>query len=112
MLHVVTASVNAVAGTDAVVTTNDGSVTLTRDAAGDYTLTFGDAFLSTPTVIAQTVDATFATTAAHVATVLSSATNTAHINIITVTTNGTATDILSALADINFSVIAVGLRNN
>lgn len=111
MLHVVTGTVNASQGTDATLSSNDASATLARDGTGQYTVTFGQAFMSAPVIVAQTVDATFATTAAHTASVLASASGTAQFDIVTTTTNGTATDILSALADIDFGFVAIGLRD-
>ena len=46
-LHIVHGTITAVDATDAALTSNDGSATLTRGAAGEYVVTFGDAFTST-----------------------------------------------------------------
>jgi hypothetical protein len=99
-------------GGTASVDCNDGSVTLTDNGTGDYTLTFGDVFLSAPTVVANIVDATDSTDAAHSVAVVSAATNAVQFNTKTTVTNGAATDILSSLADLNFTFMAFGKRNN
>lgn len=111
-LHVSMGLIDASNGTDAVLAGNDGSATLTRDGTGQYTVTFGDAFVSAPHVTANCVDATFATTEVHGVTLRAVSTASAAFDIYTSTTNGTATDILSALADIDFQFVAIGTRNN
>jgi hypothetical protein len=104
---VIAASIDATSGTDAVLTTRDGAASMVRNAAGDYTITFGSSFLSTPVVVATPVDATFSTLAEHSAIVQAVDTDTVQFNIITNATNGTVT----ALADIDFHFIVVGARN-
>jgi len=56
-LHIVTAKVDA-DGT--AMTTNDGSATIATVGPGTFTITFGTAFRSTPTVILTAIDATYA----------------------------------------------------
>ena len=98
-------------GTDSTVSANDGSLTITGNGTGDYTLTFGQAFTSTPIVVAQVVDATFSTDAANGVSVKASATNSVQFNAWEAVTNGTATDILNAAADLNIGFVVVGTRD-
>lgn len=93
------------------MTSNDGSASIATNGAGDFTITFGQAFLSAPIVVAQVVDATDSTDAAHSAAVVVAATGSVQIQTKTTVTNGTATEILSSLADLVCNVIAVGSRN-
>lgn len=111
-LHIVSGVINATAGTAAVLTSNDGSATLTRNAAGDYTVTFGDAFLSTPVVTTQCLDATLSTLAGPFCNLISSATNAARITIIDEARSVVGTGVARALADAgDIHFIAVGMRN-
>jgi len=105
--HLVSGSVTASAGTDAVLTCNDQSAVLTRTAAGDYTVTFGEPFIATPYSVATPVRATFATTAGISAEVYSLATNAVKFNIIS---KGTAT--VCALSDTDFQFLVIGKRYN
>jgi len=93
------------------LTCSDDSASVASGSTGVFTVTFGQPFLSAPIVTANIVDATDATTAAHSVAVQSSSTTTIVFNVKTATTNGTATDILSALADVDFNFIAMGKRN-
>lgn len=95
----------------AALTTRDGAATLTDNGTGDFTITFGQSFLSTPTVVANIVDATDATTEAHSVAITAVDSDSVQFAVKTTTTNGTATDILSALADIDFHFMAIGARN-
>lgn len=108
--HLIAGSISA-SGT-AALTTNDGSAALTDNGTGDFTVTFGQSFLSVPAVVATIIDPTDSTTQAHSVAILSVSTAAVRFNVKTVTTNGTATDILSALADVNFNFMAFGTRNN
>jgi pyruvate/2-oxoglutarate/acetoin dehydrogenase E1 component len=84
---------------------------MTRNGTGDYTITFGANFRSAPVVTANPIDATFATTEVHSVTVESVSTASAAFTVVTTTTNGTATDILSAAADIDFNFVIIGSRD-
>jgi len=106
--HVVSGFVTATAGTEAVLTSNDASAVLTRAAAGNYTVTFGEPFLAAPIVTLGVIQPTFSTDTAYIAQIVSSATNAVVINVYT--TSGTT--VLNALADHNFTFIAVGKRYN
>ena len=112
--HLVFGKITSSAGTAATLTSNDGSATMSRAAAGDYTVTFGDAFLTAPLVVANIVDATFATTATHTVVVKASATGSVQFNMATLTLTGATTSADSlALADGgDISFMAFGLRNN
>jgi len=110
-MHIVSGSVSA-SGT-AALTTNDGSATLTDNGTGDFTVTFGDAFVAAPVVVACPVDATFSTDAAVGVAVKVIATNSVQFNCWEADVEGaTATDITNAAADISFQFIAVGYRDN
>lgn len=109
MGHIIAGSVSA--GTDAALTTTDGAASLTRNGAGDFTVTFGQNFNASPVVVANIVDATDSTDEAHSIALASVGTDGVQFNVKTTTTNGTATEILSALADIAFHFIAIGSRN-
>ena len=109
--QMVAGSIDASAGTDAVLTSADGAATMTRNDAGDYTVTFGAAFLSAPIITATPVDATFSTDETHMVTGVAVNATDVQFNVITTTTNATATDIASALADIDFHFMCVGARN-
>jgi len=105
--HVVAGMVTATAGTDAVLTSNDFSAVLTRTTAGNYTVTFGEPFLAAPIVTVSAI-AAFATDTGYTAQIVSSATNAVVINVYTTT----GTTVACALADHNFTFIAVGKRYN
>lgn len=106
--HLVAGKITATAGTAAALTCNDGSAKLTRGNTGDYTVNFGQAFLSAPVVVVTAVDATFATdTSVHVVAQVVSA-SAAQFNIFT-TTGTTVTVALADAADLHF--MAFGKRN-
>lgn len=108
----ISGSINGSAGTDAVLTTSDGAASLTVNGTGDFTVTFGSSFLSTPVVVATPVDATFATTESHSVTVQAVSTASVQFNVVTLTqAAGTDAQDLSALADIDFAFVAIGARN-
>ena len=109
-IHVVTGAITASAGTAAALTSNDLSATLTRTAAGNYIVTFGDAFLSVPAVVPTLVDATFTTTdVPGVITLQAVSTASAVFNMSQAAVSAT----VNALADVgDIYFIAVGLRNN
>jgi hypothetical protein len=110
--HIVTGTVTASDGTDAALTSNDGSASLARTATGDYTVTFGQAFLSAPTVVANTIDAAQATTAGHIVTIQTVTTTDVGFDVLTLSqAAGTSATDLAALADIDFSFMAFGLRD-
>ena len=100
-------------GTTPSITTTDGAVTVAGDGSGAFTITYGSNFLSAPYVFVQVTDdnATYSTDALHGATVLSVATDTCVINTFTAVTNGTASDILSPLAELDFQVLVIGKRD-
>ena len=106
-LHIVRGVISGT-GT-ATVSSNDVTCTLTDNGTGNYTLTFGDVFLSAPTVSANAVDATFAATdGAAVVSIISAATNAVVFNSIFAgdeDSNGAAGDM-----DIHFHIM--GMRNN
>lgn len=112
-LHVVTGKITASAGTDAALTSNDGSASLTRNATGNFTVTFGQPFLSAPIVTASpvlTVTPTDGYGTDMIGVVVDAiATNSVELNVVDMsdaTTNGD----LSDAGTITF--IAVGMRDN
>lgn len=56
-LHIVTGTIDCTQATDAVLTSNDDSATMARSAAGEYVVTFGQAFRAAPTVVACPISA-------------------------------------------------------
>lgn len=104
--HVIAGKMTASAGTDAVVTSNDKSLTAAQNAAGDYTITFGEPFNAAPFVTCTPVNATFATTKQKTCELVSVATNSFRVSL--VDRNGT----LTALTDQDFHFIVVGKRYN
>jgi hypothetical protein len=60
-LHIVT---GAVAADGESMTSNDGSASIATNGPGDFTVTFGQPFLSAPVVSASVVDAAVAATEA------------------------------------------------
>lgn len=104
--HVIAGKMTASAGTDAVVTSNDRSLTASQTATGDYTITFGDPFLAAPFVICTAVNPTAATTKQKTCELVSVATNSFRVSL--VDRNGT----LTALTDSDFHFIVVGKRYN
>ena len=112
MGHIIHGKVTGVSGTDAALTSNDGSATLVRDSAGVFTITFGHAFNSVPTVNVTIVDATFSTDAAQGAVILAAAVGSTQIQCWEAVTNGAGTDILNVATDLTFHFTAIGDRNN
>jgi len=106
--HVVSGLVTASAGTDAVLTSNDASAVLTQTATGNYLITFGEPFLAAPAVTVEVIKPTFSTTIGYSAQLLSVATNSVAVNLYTTT----GTTVACALADMDFTFIAVGKRYN
>ena len=101
-------SIDASAGSGAVLTTSDGAATMVRGGTGDYTVTFVSDFLSAPVVVGNVVDATFAATdGAHVVEIASVATTDVAFRVID--TGGSAAD--GAVADLDFHFVVIGKRN-
>lgn len=105
-LHIVTGVITG-AGT-ASVASNDGSLTLTDNGTGDYTITFGDVFTSAPQVVANGVDTFAATDGAAVISIVSAATNAIQFNAI----KAGDEDSNGALADMSVHFIVIGMRDN
>lgn len=95
--HVVAGKITTGAGTDAVLTCNDRSAVLTRTAAGNYTVTFGKAFNGTPIGYVMPLRATFATTVALTAEIVSLSTTALNFSLIA-NTLATATTALGSVA--------------
>lgn len=113
MGHVVSGSFTATAGTDAVLTCNDQSAVLTRAAAGDYTVTFGEPFTAAPVAICQILDATLSTLAGPYVNLISSATNAIRMTIIDEARSSVGTGVARALADAGeVHFVCVGKRYN
>ena len=106
--HIVTGSVTISAGTDAVLTCNDASAVLTRTAAGDYTVTFGEVFNATPVAVCSCVE-TFATTTTFISHVVSQTTAAVRMQVSIVTESATV-GALTDTGTLNF--IVVGKRYN
>lgn len=104
--HIIAGNITASAGTAAVVTVNDRSVTVTRTATGDYTLNFGQAFHSVPAAVFTAVNATFATTKQKTVEIVSAATDSVRVSLVDM--NGTVT----ALTDQDFHFVIFGKRDN
>ena len=108
-MHLVHGKITGSDATDAALTCNDGSATLTRNAAGDYTVTFGEVFLSAPTVTGSAVfslgTATAATDAPTV-TMESVDTNAVVFNVVETCAGTTGIQL-----DADMYFIAVGMRN-
>jgi len=116
MGHIVTGTVTVGAAASAVLTCNDRSAVLTRAAAGNYTVTFGDTFIGTPVAYLTPLRATFATSAIFTAEIVSLTTAALNFSSIVTSLTGTATTTLSALSDGGASdavhFIVVGKRYN
>lgn len=112
--HLVAGKVTASAGTAAVLTSNDGSATLTRVAAGEYTVTFGDAFLTAPVVTGTSLKAFgTATTSTDVVVVMIEAVSTSAVTFNLFDVVGVATATTGDQSDAaDFHFVAFGLRNN
>jgi len=110
-LHIVAGKVDGT-GT-AALTSNDGSATMVDNGTGDYTVTFGEAFLAVPAVAVSHIDATLATTNANGVQIKAVSTASVQFNAWNMTISGTdATDHANAAFDLDFHFIAVGMRNN
>ena len=107
--HIVFGSITVTAGANAVVTSNDASLSVVRNASGDYTMTFGEPFVSIPYAHLQPLRTTFATSSAVTVEVYAASTSAISFNVVTNTTAGTVT-ALGELADVHF--IVVGKRLN
>jgi hypothetical protein len=108
--HIVT---GVVAANGESMTCNDGSASIATDGTGQYTVTFGDVFLSAPVVTVSVVDTTLSTTAAQGAVVNAVTTATMQLQSWQCYVDGgTATDIINASTDLITQFIAVGLRDN
>lgn len=94
--HIVSGTITAGAGTDAVLTCNDRSAVLTRAAAGNYTVTFGDPFIGTPAAYLTPMRATFATTAGLTCEIVSLSTTALNLSLIK-NTLATATTALGSV---------------
>ncbi len=101
--HVVTGSITISAGTDAVLTCNDGSAVLSRTAAGDYTVTFGEPFASTPVAVCSAVE-TFATTTSFISHIVSQSTAAIRMQVSIVTESATV-GALTDTGTLNFIVV-------
>lgn len=115
-LSIVTGSVNCGAGTDAALTSNDPSSTLTRVAAGEYTVTFGQAFMSTPTVnvtFLQTIGTATTSTNCVVPQLEAVSTAAFTVNLLDVVgaTNATTGDQSDGASGDKFHFVAIGMRN-
>ena len=97
--HEVAGKVTTGAGANAVLTCNDRSAVLTRNATGDYTITFGEAFLVAPFCIFTPLIATFATSAAFQVQIVSVTTTVVNFNLIKLSLTGVAATILSSIDD-------------
>lgn len=106
--HVVAGSITISAGTDAVLTCNDRSAVLTRTAAGDYTVTFGDTFTSVPVAVCSVLE-TFATTTSFISHLVSQTTAAIRMQVSVVTESATV-GALTDTGTLNF--IVVGKRYN
>jgi hypothetical protein len=105
-LHIFTA---VVAADGETMTSNDGSATIATNGVGDFTITFGQAFLSAPVVTATALDATYAaaTDGPYNASLTAVATTSVQIQ----TAKGGDADADGAAVDAICHVIAIGLRN-
>jgi hypothetical protein len=111
--HVVAGTITASAGTDAVLTCNDQSAVLTRTAAGDYTVTFGEPFVAAPVVVLQVLDATLSTLAGPFMNLISSATNAIRMTMIDEARSSVGTGVARALADAgDIHFVCIGKRYN
>jgi len=109
-LHIVTGIVDA---TGDAMTCNDGSATIATNGAGDFTVTFGQAFSSVPTCSASVVDATVDGAEAVGVSIVAAATGSLQLTSwITTLVNETDTDITNTATDLVVHFTAIGLRDN
>ena len=106
-LHIFTA---VVAADGASMTSNDGSATIATTSAGLFTITFGDAWLSAPAVVATCLDATYTGVTDGVFNASITSLTTTALAVQTATGGDAGAD--GAATDSIVHVIAVGLRNN
>ena len=110
---VISGKVDASSGTDAVLTTTDGAASMSRAAAGEYTITFGQNFNSAPVVVATPVISIGTATASTDVVVCSLESVTVSdftIQLLDVVGGTDATDgVQSDAADFHF--IVIGSRN-
>ncbi len=91
------------------ITSNDGSATIATIGPGTYTITFGEAFRSTPTVVLTALDATYAQPeGGHNASITSVSTTSL---VVQTATTGDA-DADGAPLDAICHILAVGERDN
>jgi len=95
---------------ESLTTTNDASASIATAGVGKFTITFGKAFLSTPTVVATALDATYAGAAdgPYNASITSVSTTAATIQ----TAKKGDMDADGAAVDAICHVMAFGNRNN
>lgn len=105
--HIFTA---AVAADGESMTSNDGSASIATDGVGAFTITFGEAFRSVPTVALTALDATYAaaTDGIYNASITSVTTTT----IVVQTADGGDADADGAAVDAICHIMAVGERDN
>jgi hypothetical protein len=106
-LHIFTASV---AANGESMTTNDGSATIATNGVGDFTITWGEAFLSAPVVVATALDPTYSATTDGAYNASITAVTTTTLQIQTADTGDNAAD--GAAVDAICHIIAIGLRDN
>ena len=105
-LHIFTATVAANGET---MTSNDASASIATTSAGLFVITFGEAWLSAPTVILTALDASYAQPEG----VLNASITTLTTTALTVqTATGGDADADGAAADAIVHVIAIGARTN
>jgi len=116
MGHVIAGTITTGAGANAVLTCNDRSAVLTRNATGDYTLTFGDTFTSAPVCVFTPMIVTFSTAALFCVHIVSVTTAAVNFNLIKQSDTGTAATTLSSINDGGASdavhFVIVGKRYN
>lgn len=106
MLHIFTARVDA-DGT--AMTSNDGSATIATVSAGLFTITFGQAWLVAPTVLATAVDPTYTGVTDGVLNASITSITTTALNVQTAFGGDAGAD--GAATDAICHIICVGLRN-
>jgi len=107
LLRVFTATV---AADGATMTTNDASASIATVSDGKFTITFGKAFRSSPTIGATALDATYAAAADGVYNASITSVSTTAVTI--QTAKGGDADADGAAVDAICHVIAVGKRDN
>lgn len=113
-LHIVTGRIIYTTGVPAL-TTNDGSATVADTGTGNATVTFGDAFVSAPQIIAQYYKETHVAGELDAVHVEQATTSTAEFRFQRATDTGVGTtDVAIQDPDDNEGCmfVAIGLRNN